>query len=48
MFHFSHSKIIESFIGVSVIYELYILAGNLPVTVCSKKWAEYRDKSLFS
>lgn len=31
MFRFSHSKIIESFIDVSVIYELYILAGNLPM-----------------
>lgn len=31
MFHFSHSKIIESFIDVSVIYELCIFAGNLPV-----------------
>lgn len=31
MFHFSHSKIIESFIDVSVIYELSVLAGNLPM-----------------
>ena len=37
MFHFSHSKIIESFIDVSVIYELSVLAGNLPVWLFAER-----------